>query len=33
MAQASGLPPNVLPWSPGWKTPSTSREASTAEIG
>ena len=20
-AQPSGLPPNVLPWSPGWKTP------------
>ncbi len=32
-AQASGFPPKVLPWSPGWKTPSTARELSTADTG
>ena len=33
MAQASGLPPNVLPWSPGLSTPSTSCLAQKAETG
>ncbi|CFN79823.1 Uncharacterised protein [Bordetella pertussis] len=32
-AQASGLPPKVLPCWPGWKMPSTAWFDSTADTG
>ena len=33
MAAPSGFPPNVEPWSPGWKTSMISASAMAAETG